>query len=79
MPNLSFTCPLYKTVTAGDRPATQPANQQNLRAGVKIKFRGYKLSRMLSIFAFFLCFCAVFRIFWMKFRDLTGKVQFYRD
>ena len=32
-------------------------------AMVKIKFRRYKLSRLASIFALFLCFRAVFRIF----------------
>ena len=46
---------------------------------VKIRFRGYKLSRRPSIFPLFLYFRAVFRIFRLKFRDLVDKVQFRGD
>ena len=43
---------------------------------VKIKFRGYKLSRTPQILTFFLYFHADFGKFWMKFRELVGKVQY---
>ena len=46
---------------------------------VKIKFRGYKLSRTPQILTLFLYFHADFGKFWMKFRELVGKVRFRGD